>query len=103
VKSASEYEERFGALVFGRIGVFTLMTFDQKSRNLFWSIFAQTVSVLVRKSAGSYSGEILVHRSARHRVCSKQICGVAKLVLYCNWCALFQFHFSNDATQSARI
>jgi len=50
VKSASEYEERFGALVFGRIGVFTLMTFDQKSRNLFWSIFAQTVSVLVRKS-----------------------------------------------------
>ena len=79
------------------------MAFDRKRRNLFWSIFAQTVSVLVRNSAGSCSGEILVDRSARRLVGSKQVSGVAKLVFYRAWCALFQFHFPNDPTQSARI
>ena len=43
-------------------------TGPEAERKLFWSIFVQTVSVLVRNSAGSCSGEILVDRSARPRV-----------------------------------
>jgi hypothetical protein len=70
---------------------------------LFWFIFSRTVSVLVEDSDGRWSGEIIVDSSDRCCVCREPNSGMAKLVLYGARGALFQLHFSDDATQPARL
>ena len=69
------------------------------SRKLFWFIFSQTVSVLVFDSARRSPGEIVADLLAEHLAGPNRIAGMAKLVIYLNRCALFQFHFPNDETK----
>ena len=84
-------------------GPAALMAFDLGSRKLFWSIFSQTVSVLVANSARLSPGEIVVDLLAWHLAFTNRISGMAKLAVHLSWCAVLQLHFPNDQVKPAGI
>ena len=79
------------------------MAFDRWSRKLFWSIFLQTVSVLVFDSARRSPSEIVADLLAGRLAGPNRIAGMAKLVIHLNRCGVLQLHFPNDATQPPRV
>ncbi len=79
------------------------MAFDRSSRKLFWSIFLQTVSVLVFDSARRSPSEIVADLLAGRLACPNRIAGMAKLVIYLHRCAVLQLHFPNDEVKPAGI
>ena len=79
------------------------MPFERGSRKLFWSVFSQTVSVLVLDSARLSAGEIVADLLAGRLACPNQIAGMAKLVIYLHRCAVLQLHFPNDEVKPAGI